>query len=399
MGDGPIPWERAAILGAQIADALAAAHGLGIVHRDLKPDNVLLERRDDGSELVKVLDFGIARVPNDAEKAPQGADTHRPLTKVGTVMGTPGYMAPEQALGDTVDHRADLYSLGVILWEMIAGRYLYEGELSSIVVKQLSETAPALGSVVDDPSIPEELELLVEELLGKSASERPSDAASVRDRLQQLVFRASVGNDISGLSALPYVARPTPTAGSRRISQITGATPVLPPPPTGNGKLWVGIGVGIAVAAVAVFAALELTEADLIGGVSGEASEVVTATLLPPAVQGAIDTLVLSGDASARTAAADAILSYLPVSDLPPYAVALAELEKSDGCRPRRLALKKVQEIRDPAALPYLKRLRALPRRGCGPRNNRDCYACIRGDILDAYNALTAAEEAAVDVP
>ncbi|MBC7174216.1 MAG: serine/threonine protein kinase, partial [Polyangiaceae bacterium] len=90
MGQGAIDWHRSAAIGAQIADALAAAHAQGIVHRDLKPDNVMLARRDDGSELVKVLDFGIARVPSDEENAPKGADTHRPLTKVGTVMGTPG---------------------------------------------------------------------------------------------------------------------------------------------------------------------------------------------------------------------------------------------------------------------------------------------------------------------
>jgi serine/threonine-protein kinase len=93
-----VPWRRACALGAQVADALSAAKAAGIIHRDLKPDNVLVEQREDGSDLVKVLDFGIAHI------APRDAGTegtaNRQLTRVGMVMGTPGYMAPEQAVRD-----------------------------------------------------------------------------------------------------------------------------------------------------------------------------------------------------------------------------------------------------------------------------------------------------------
>src|SRR6185436_19046139 len=98
-----------------------------------KPDNVLVERREDGSDLVKVLDFGIAHVaPRDA--AAPGAHAHRELTRVGTVMGTPGYMSPEQAVGDKVDHRTDLYALVVVLWESIAGAELWDApDLTSVV--------------------------------------------------------------------------------------------------------------------------------------------------------------------------------------------------------------------------------------------------------------------------
>ncbi len=121
--EGALAWPRVCAIGAQVADALAAAHAEGIVHRDLKPENVLLERRDDGAEHVKVLDFGIARV----DASPQGpsaglsrAGTGRPiatraLTRRGMVVGTPGYMSPEQALGEETDFRTDLYALGVLL--------------------------------------------------------------------------------------------------------------------------------------------------------------------------------------------------------------------------------------------------------------------------------------------
>jgi serine/threonine protein kinase len=108
---GRMRWAVAADLGAQVADALAAAHAAGIVHRDLKPDNILVETRDDGKFHVKVVDFGIARLTEEAI----GDGTLRPLTRMGAIIGTPGYMAPEQAVGEPVDARGDLYALGVIV--------------------------------------------------------------------------------------------------------------------------------------------------------------------------------------------------------------------------------------------------------------------------------------------
>src|SRR5690606_13746007 len=118
--------------GMQVADALAAAHAEGIVHRDLKPENVMVEERD-GHLHARVLDFGIARVGGPAEGEARG------LTRVGAIMGTPGYMAPEQALGESVDARADVYALGVMLWELAVGRALFEeDELGAIVAAQLT---------------------------------------------------------------------------------------------------------------------------------------------------------------------------------------------------------------------------------------------------------------------
>jgi serine/threonine-protein kinase len=128
---GAIGWQRAASIGAQIADALSAAHGHGIVHRDLKPDNVLLQTRDDGTELVKVLDFGVAKFAPES-KVPLSARTD--VTQIGMVVGTPGYMAPEQTIGNPADERSDLYALGVILWESIVGDPLWSAhDLQALV--------------------------------------------------------------------------------------------------------------------------------------------------------------------------------------------------------------------------------------------------------------------------
>jgi serine/threonine-protein kinase len=180
-------WRYACEIGAQVADALSAAHAAGIVHRDLKPENVMLEPREDGGELVKVLDFGIARVVD--EKAAQSGLTK--LTRVGTIIGTPGYMAPEQALGETVDARADLYALGVILWEICAGRELFtETEVTALVTKQLTTEPPRIATLA--PDVPPELDTLVARLLARDRNERPDKAGEVRETLKRLGLVASV---------------------------------------------------------------------------------------------------------------------------------------------------------------------------------------------------------------
>jgi serine/threonine-protein kinase len=182
-------------VGAQIADALSLAHARSVVHRDLKPDNVMIEVRDDGALHARILDFGIARATDVATTA-----GGTPLTRLGTILGTPGYMPPEQALGDTVDHRADLYSLGVLLWEMTSGRPLFgQGDLREIALAQLTEPVPPLTY----EHAPAELGALIDSLLMPTRDERPSSAAEVRDRLRaiQLVALAAVPAGRGSMSA------------------------------------------------------------------------------------------------------------------------------------------------------------------------------------------------------
>ena len=176
---GRLTAARTMALIAQAADALEAAHAAGIVHRDLKPDNVMVEPRGEGQWLVKVLDFGIARVMLD--DAPADDAPARALTRLGTVMGTPGYMAPEQAMGEKVDARADIYALGAILWEMIAGRPRYEtNDLTAIVTRQLTQPPPDPGAVAGDPTVPPGLVELTARMLSSRPDDRPAKAAEVR---------------------------------------------------------------------------------------------------------------------------------------------------------------------------------------------------------------------------
>jgi serine/threonine protein kinase len=175
-GSQPMGLDRALTIAQQMASALSRAHAIGIVHRDLKPENVMLVTRDGRSDFVKILDFGIAKVPigelgNDA-RTPGKA-----LTQLGMVYGTPEYMAPEQALGQPVDGRADLYSLGVILFEMVTGARPYNHD-SKVTLLGMHVTAPIplMRERAPDLHIPASLEAIVHKLLAKESSARYSDA-------------------------------------------------------------------------------------------------------------------------------------------------------------------------------------------------------------------------------
>jgi eukaryotic-like serine/threonine-protein kinase len=166
---------RALAIGSQIAEALAAAHRAEVVHRDLKPSNVMLLTEENHDEVVKVLDFGLARV------AGQG-DSGEALTRTGSVFGTPEYMSPEQARGEVVDHRADLYALGVILYELLSGRQPFVApELVAILIKHIQERPAPLPA-----DIPEPIASYVMALLDKEPSRRPGDARQVAKALRRL---------------------------------------------------------------------------------------------------------------------------------------------------------------------------------------------------------------------
>ncbi|MBM4363233.1 MAG: serine/threonine protein kinase, partial [Deltaproteobacteria bacterium] len=175
--DGRFAPERALGVARQIARALAAAHGAGIVHRDLKPDNVMLIERGGSRDFVKVLDFGIAKISAD------GPDGGGQLTRLGAVFGTPAYMAPEQAAGQPVDARADLYSLGHVLYEMLAGRAAFESDdVVALLSKQLTQPPPPLPE-----DVPEEVVALTLRLLEKDPGARPQTADDVAGAIDALL--------------------------------------------------------------------------------------------------------------------------------------------------------------------------------------------------------------------
>jgi serine/threonine protein kinase len=163
---GPQKMGHLVRIGSQIADALAATHAKGIIHRDLKPDNVVLVQKRNHEDFVKILDFGIAAMNDLEEDVPR-------LTRHGTMLGTPSYMAPEQAEGKPADQRADIYSLGIILYEMATGKVPFRNT-SSLAVLEMHRSTPAVPPTQASPEleIPTHIEQIIMRALRKPLSER-----------------------------------------------------------------------------------------------------------------------------------------------------------------------------------------------------------------------------------
>jgi serine/threonine protein kinase len=166
---GPLGTAEAVRIALQTAQGLAAAHAQGLIHRDIKPANLLLEN---GLARVKITDFGLARTADDIQ-----------LTQPGVVAGTPEFMAPEQARGEPVDHRADLFSLGSVLYAMCTGVPPFRGSSPMALLRQVSDAAPALARSLN-PNLPVWLEMLIGVLLAKPPGDRIQSAAELAELLE-----------------------------------------------------------------------------------------------------------------------------------------------------------------------------------------------------------------------
>jgi serine/threonine-protein kinase len=275
---GRLELDRIVRIATQVTRALQAAHSEGVVHRDLKPDNIMLLEQYGERDIVKVLDFGIAKSLDEHERG---------MTSAGAVVGTPAYMSAEQAMGHAVDPRSDLYSLGIILYEMASGRVPFTAPaLTALLLAHATELPTPLAHVV--PGVHPGLASLVDELLRKDPAERPQSAKAIERRLEALVGGAAVSATIPVPVApvpatIPVVTAPGMSAAVAAAAPgVAAAAPtrpgVRPPPPSKARWLWpviavivVGGGIGAAVMA---------------GGSGGQASSATgqtggTATAVP----------------------------------------------------------------------------------------------------------------------
>lgn len=257
--DGALPPARAASIVHQTADALQVAHDAGIVHRDLKPDNIMVAKNRDNTDLVKVVDFGIAKASSsDAQK----------VTKTGLVVGTPEYMSPEQLAGDKLDGRSDIYSLGLVAFNCLTGKLPFPSESAQeAMIMRLTDRPRMLSEMRPDLQWPDALQAVIDKALARDANERYQSAAQfgrdfaaviadmpstqVTEGATQVIGAMNAGS--AKTAAVPASA-PVPKTRVAGQSPARASSSVPAPSEKKKSMLVPLLGGGVVVAAAAVFA-------------------------------------------------------------------------------------------------------------------------------------------------
>jgi serine/threonine-protein kinase len=212
---------RAGRLLGQLCEVLQAAHSEGIIHRDLKPANLMVVDPDTPYEIVKVMDFGLAKLLDP--------DTIKNVTNPNSefAIGTPGYMCPEQARGEDVDHRGDLYSVGVILYEMLTGQLPFSGGCTmDVLLAHATEDPPPFAGLGLGELVPEAIETVVRACLAKYPDQRPANARDLAERYETALFHEQALRE----AALPP-AHPRASPSGSGSQGFTTPPPAMGPPP------------------------------------------------------------------------------------------------------------------------------------------------------------------------
>ena len=414
---GRLPWQNAVTIARHVARGLAHAHSQNVIHRDVKPENIFLADDDDDPDFAKILDFGIARSLE--------ADDAR-VTQAGLVVGTPAYLSPEQALGGTVDQRCDVYSLCIVLYEMVCGRTPFgDRPPVAMLTAHAVVDVPPFAEVAPDVDVPAAIEAIVRRGLAKDKDERHADAAElaadldlVRGRASsEMPARLSTGHPVQrvttghpvayaatpfpgGPAATPYpgIAAPPPGAAT----PYPGTAPVDPKAPAvpegtiawvlnsfprlrdrAFVKRWAKI-IGGGVLVVGVLAAImtsgnpdsrprPATPAPPPSNPRPPPEPVVTP---PPVLPSLPDLIPGAGDSGAS---ADEKLK-----------AAVHDLEKGKTCEDRKAAVARLRALGDPRAIPNLKRARYRMRGGLLGVGDSNTNTCLKADAEAAMAALSA---------
>lgn len=323
---GPLPLTEAISVTTQLCSALRVAHQCGIIHRDLKPENIILERIDDAL-FVRLVDFGIASETDNA-----GHSEGTALTQAGMVLGTPGYMAPEQLSGEPAQPATDVYALGVLLYEMLTGAAPFDGGLAELAAQQVNHQ-------VEMDALRARAPQRICDLVFHSLQPKP-DARPTLDAFGEAIERAELASiERERVHARWEQVRAFLLHNMRSIV-IT----------------MVGLGLGLAAMAA------------LSSGIPEELEEPVAA-------------MQNAKNANVRRRAAETIAAYEPQEDLPENIRHIAAFERARSCSARKKALLDLAQLESQEeVLPIYRRLDA-DRDGCGFLNRSDCHRCLRGDL------------------
>ncbi|HVR63365.1 MAG TPA: serine/threonine-protein kinase [Polyangia bacterium] len=291
---GPLPAERFLPILAQVSEALAAAHTVGFAHRDLKPDNIFLIERDGHADFVKLLDFGLAK----STKVEPGKSNPSLRTLDGTFVGTPAYTSPEQASGKRIGTATDVYSVGVVLYELVTGRLPFEGRsVADFILQHLSALPPPLPKDVLSTPLGRTLDAVLHRCLGKNPDDR-----FTASQLAELLWALSKGRSVRFSISEDY-RPPTPGPPARRRASVQIA--------------W-GLGIGLSAA---------LIGAAVVGHVRRpvEPAEAPAVAAVPAGAESALDgakpaapalvTISIESEppgAQARLAGSDTVLGVTP---------------------------------------------------------------------------------------
>jgi serine/threonine protein kinase len=332
---GPLPVEQAVLYALQACDAVASAHAVGIIHRDLKPANLFLARGPEGESMIKVLDFGISK---SIEQLPHGRS--QSLTDVGAVLGSPRYMAPEQVRDVRhVDARADLWSLGVVLYELLVGAPMFRGSTVEVLGALLADD-PLPRVRVARSEVPEELDAVLTRCMRRAPAERIASATELSLALApfgppeaaSLVLRAArrLGARGAGLTAGLAPEAPNPYDIINRPSALVAVKTALPPAAAAPALRRASLGGLVALSLLALVAL-----ASLGAGLSRSHPVPTSASsMLASSAEGPSGGALLSADLDAEGEPAPAGSSAPPSpSGAPPEACAL--LAESSATPPR----------------------------------------------------------------
>ena len=252
---GALPPNRAADIAKQAADGLQVAHDMGIVHRDLKPDNIMIAKNRDGSDCVKVVDFGIAKAA--------GAENQK-VTKTGLVVGTPEYMSPEQLAGDKLDGRSDVYSLALVAFNMFTGKLPFDGESAQeSMIMRLTDEPKSLAMMKPDTSWSPDVQAVMAKALQRRSADRYQKATDFGNALSDAVARmpkaaAAGATQMIGANdgATAMIAAPPKTRLDSSPALPPAAAAPAPvytatPPVKSKGPMYAGLGAAVGLAALA----------------------------------------------------------------------------------------------------------------------------------------------------